>query len=234
HPDRTASPRMSTPVSTDTNTSLKAPLPSAAPVTQELPLITPKLERALLVEETELRRDVLLWQRWVRYLGIGMLALMSIVFTANVEAAVLPLVVITGLYLAVVATTAWALRNTRSTALHASFPWVLALADVAALAGCCFLSSAPQQLDRILLLGLLPVQVGVFYFGRRHGAFAAAATIAAYLVLALVLPPFVAGPPAAPRALVFDVVLFAVVSAVLVYAFGRFRERMIELRTYSK
>ncbi len=225
---------MPTPVSTDPNASMTAGLPGAPPVTQELPLVTPKLERAMLVEQTELRREVLLWQRWVRYLGIGMLALVSIVFTTNVEGAVLPLVVIVGVYLAIVTSTAWMLRHMRSTALHASFPWVLALADVAAIAGCCYLSSAPQQLDRILLLGLLPVQVAAFYFGRRHGAFAAALAIVAFLVLALFAAPFVDGPAATRRGLVFDVALFAVVSAVLIYTFGSFRQRMVELRTYCK
>ena len=52
------------------------------------------------------------------------------------------------------------------------FPALLLGADIAALAGFCYLTSPPQELHRILLLGFLSMQLGVFYFGRAawHGS----------------------------------------------------------------
>jgi diguanylate cyclase (GGDEF)-like protein len=76
----------------------------------------------------------------------------------------------------------------------------------------------------------------VFYFGRRHGTLAAALTIVAYLVALLVLPPFVQANVVAPpaRSIAFNVTLFAIISTVLIYTFGSFRERMDALRIYCK
>ena len=211
-----------------------AAAPAAAPVTQELPLVTPRLLRAFEVEQAELQRDVLLWQHWTRYLGISALALAAIVFAANIEAVVLPLVVIAGLYLAVVASSAWALRRVGSDALRASLPWVLAVADVAALAGCFYLCSAPAQLDRMLLVALVPAAAGAYYIGRRYAAVIAALAAIAYVALALVVRPFVAGPRPPMSDLVFNFALFAVIAAVLLYTIGSLRDRMVDVRRYCK
>jgi diguanylate cyclase (GGDEF)-like protein len=106
--------------------------------------------------------------------------------------------------------------------------------DIAALAGFVYLTSAPQQFHRILLLGFLSIQLGVFYFGRVQGTLAAVLTIAAYLLVALGVTAFVPGPRPATVAIAFNVTLFAMISAVLIYTFGSFRERMDALRMYCK
>ncbi|MEO6877538.1 MAG: hypothetical protein ABI205_03590, partial [Gemmatimonadaceae bacterium] len=133
--------------------------PSAAKVTQELPLISPELSEALLVERGNLRCDVLLWQRWVRYLALGAMVLLTLLFSFTVQNAFWPLVAISAGYIGVVMSTAWILQHNRSPAAQTWFPSLLLTADIAALAGFCYLTSAPQQLHRILLLGFLSMQL---------------------------------------------------------------------------
>ena len=114
------------------------------------------------------------------------------------------------------------------------FPALLLMADIAALSGFVYLTSTPQQFHRILLLGFLSMQLGVFYFGRRQGFLAAVLTIAAYVIFALAVPPFVPGARTSAVAVAFNVTLFAMISLVLIYTFGSFRERMDALRMYCK
>ncbi len=208
--------------------------PSAAKVTQELPLISPELSEALLVERGNLRCDVLLWQRWVRYLALGAMVLLTLLFSSTVQHAFWPLGLIAAGYIGVVMSTAWILQHNRSPAAQTWFPSLLIATDIAALAGFCYLTSAPQQLHRILLLGFLSMQLGVFYFGRKHGWLAASLTMVAYLVFVLGVPPFIAGPRPPVLTVEFNVVLFAIISTVLIYTFGSFRERMDALRMYCK
>lgn len=208
--------------------------PLAAGVTQELPQISMELGEALLVEQGKLRYEVLLWQRWVRYLALGAMVLLTLVFSFTVQDALWPLAVIAAGYVGVVMSTAWFLQYQQSRLSQAWFPSLLLTADIAALAGFCYLTSAPAQLHRILLLGFLSMQLGVFYFGRGHGSLAAALTVLAYLVLSLGVPPFITGPRPSTLSVGFNVILFAIISTVLIYTFGSFRERMDALRMYCK
>jgi diguanylate cyclase (GGDEF)-like protein len=208
--------------------------PSAARVTQELPLISVELGEALLIEQANLRCEVLLWQRWVRYLALGAMVLLTLVFSSTVQDALLPLALIAAGYIGVVMSTAWILQHNASRAAQTWFPSLLLTADIAALAGFCYLTSAPLQLHRILLLGFLSIQLGVFYFGRRHGLLAASLTVVAYLVFTLGVPAFIPGPPPTGLSVAFNVTLFAIISTVLIYTFGSFRERMDSLRMYCK
>ena len=208
--------------------------PSVARVTQELPLISVELSQALLIEQGKLRCEVLLWQRWVRYLALGTMVLLTLVFSFTVQDAVWPLGVIAAGYIAVVMSTAWLLQHNPSRLTETWFPSLLLTADIGALAGFCYLTSAPNQLHRILLLGFLSMQLGVFYFGRRHGSLAASLTALAYIVFSLGVPAFIAGPRPSTLGVAFNVILFAIISTVLIYTFGSFRERMDSLRMYCK
>jgi diguanylate cyclase (GGDEF)-like protein len=78
------------------------------------------------------------------------------------------------------------------------------------------------------------MQLGVFYFGRRHGWLAASLTMLAYLIFSLGVAPFIPGPRPTVVTVEFNVVLFAIISTVLIYTFGSFRERMDALRMYCK
>jgi diguanylate cyclase (GGDEF)-like protein len=203
-------------------------------VTQELPMVSVELGEALLVEQANLRREVLLWQRWVRYLALGAMVLLSLIYSSTMQDALVPLALLATGYVGVVFSTSWALDRASSRAAQSWIPSLLLTADIAALAGFVFLTSAPEQFHRILLLGFLSMQLGVFYFGRAQGTMAALLTIAAYLVFALGVPAFVPGPRPATVAVFFNVTLFAMISGVLIYTFGSFRERMDALRMYCK
>jgi diguanylate cyclase (GGDEF)-like protein len=137
-------------------------------------------------------------------------------------------------YFGVVMSTSAIVERAPSTMVGPLFPVLLLVADIAALAAFCYLTSPPQELHRILLLGFLSMQLGVFYFGRLHGWIALALTVAAYLVFSLGVGPHVPGPPPTDMSVAFNVTLFAIISAVLVQTIGSFRERMNALRSYCK
>jgi len=208
--------------------------PPTMRVTQELPMVSVELGEALLAEQANLRREVLMWQRWVRYLALGAMVLLSLLYSSTMQAALTPLALLASGYIGVVFSTAWILDRSPSRAAQSWIPSLLLTADIAALAGFIYLTSAPEQFHRILLLGFLSMQLAVFYFGRAHGTLAALLTIAAYLLFAVGVPAFVPGPRPPAVDVAFDVTLFALISAVLIYTFGSFRERMDALRMYCK
>jgi diguanylate cyclase (GGDEF)-like protein len=208
--------------------------PPAMSVSAEFRVGLEDLGDALLVEQETLRQEVMLWQRWVRYLALGAMVLLSLAFGTIEQAALIPLTVIAGCYTAVVMITAFILRRTPRHPSGRWFPSLLLSADIATLAGFCFLTTPPQQFQRILLIGFLSSQLSVFHFGRRQGTLAIVLTVVAYLGFTLVLPPFVVGPQPTVRAVAFNTTLFTILGAVLVYTIGSFRERMDALRMYCK
>ena len=208
--------------------------PQRASLAAELPVISVELGEALRLEAASLHRDVLLWQRWVRYLAIGAMVLLSLVFGTTIQRALVPITVMAALYVAVVMSTAWMLQRSPSAAIGRLFPALLLATDIAALAGFCYLTSAPEELHRILLLGFLSKQLGVFYFGRVQGSVAALLTIVSYVVFALGVDPYVPGPRPSITSAAFNVTLFAIISAVMIQVFGSFRERIDALRVYCK
>lgn len=203
-------------------------------VTQELPLISVELGQALLGEQAKLRCEVLLWQRWVRYLALGTMVLLSLVFGPGMEGALVPLAVLSAAYIGVVMSTSWILQNNPGRVAQTWFPALLLGTDIIALAGFVYLTSPPYQSHRILLFGFLSMQLGVFYFGRRHGSLAATLTVLVYIAVTAMIPPFVAGVRPGWLSIGFNVTLYALISTVLIYTFGSFRERMDSLRMYCK
>jgi diguanylate cyclase (GGDEF)-like protein len=199
-------------------------------------MISVELGEALLGEQAKLRCEVLLWQRWVRYLALGTMVLLSLVFGSFAPKALLPLAFVAGGYVAVVMLTSWILQKKPSQFAQTWFPSLLLTTDIFALSSFVYMTSTAQAMHRILLLGFLSMQLGVFYFGRRHGTLAAAMTVLAYLFFLLVLPPFVRGDVPRPPALAiaFNCTLYGLLSTVLIYTFGSFRERMDALRMYCK
>jgi diguanylate cyclase (GGDEF)-like protein len=225
---------MASPIHIEPDDEPMALSPLTMRVTQELPMVSVELGEALLAEQANLRREVLLWQRWVRYLALGAMVLLSLLYSSTMQSALVPLALVAGGYIGVVFSTAWALDRSSSRAAQSWIPSLLLTADIAALAAFVYLTSSPEQFHRILLLGFLSMQLGVFYFGRAHGTLAALLTIGAYLLVALGVPAFVAGPRPAVVSVAFNVTLFAMISGVLIYTFGSFRERMDALRMYCK
>jgi len=232
-----SSPRPADPLRPPASAHLESPhtaLAFTGRVTQELPLISMELGMALARDQHKLRAEVLLWQRWVRYLALGTLVLLTLTFGSTQSSAVIPMGALALGYVGVVMITAWLLQRPSTQGIQLWFPALLVTADVATLAGFAYLTTPPNQFYRLLILVLMSVQLGVFYFGRRNGSLAAALGVAAYLAMCLVLPPFVAGPAPKLLRVVFDATLFGIVSAVLIWTFGSFRERMDALRMYCK
>jgi diguanylate cyclase (GGDEF)-like protein len=223
---------MSTPVRLEEETA--ALRPSGAPMAGEPPVIPGEIEDALRREQAGLASEIVLWQRWVRYLAMIVLVGLSLVFSPSLKSALIPISVIALFYIGVVMATATILIRSPESKPGASFPSLLLATDVVALAGFCYLTSAPTQLYRILLLGFLVLQLGAFYFGRFQGTLASLFTIGAYVLVTAVLPPFVDGPRPAMATIAFNVTLFAMIAAVVVYTFGNFRERIDALRLYCK
>ena len=54
--------------------------PLATSVTCEQSIDLEELGDALYLEQQALRHDVMLWQRWVRYLALGAMVLLSLAF----------------------------------------------------------------------------------------------------------------------------------------------------------
>jgi diguanylate cyclase (GGDEF)-like protein len=212
------------------STTLAPPRSSTA---TGIPVI-PDVNSLLRVERANLRRDVLLWQRWVRYLAVGTLALLSLVYSSTARPAVVPIILVAAAYYGVVLATSQVVQRAAATTVGPVFPALLLATDIAALAGFCYFTSAPQELNRVLLLGFLSTQLGVFYFGRAHGWLGVGLTVAAYLILSFGTAPYVPGPPAAAMSVAFNVTLFAIISTVLVQTLGGFRERIDALQSYCK
>ena len=204
----------------------------AAP-TLEYPATTPELVEALRHDREVLVREALLWQRWIRYVGFGALVILALLLGRDRARMLLPLAGAAIAYGAFV-TAAAAMVRRAATVHEIRLPAALATADVVALGTLTWLSGAPGDASRILIVGVLVVQLGVFYFGRWLGTYSALAVGITYLVVAAVLPPHVAGDRPAATQMLFDVGLFAMVCAVLISAYGEFRARMNQLRLFCK
>lgn len=196
---------------------------------------TTELADALRHAQADAQREAILWQRWLRYLGVLLALLVALLFgAAPREAALLPTVAACFAYLGAVMAASWWVRRSERGMLHPVLPAVLVTADIGVMAAFFFFASAGQVHYRMLLIGLLAVQLSVFYFGRWLGVYAAALTTAAYLLIELVIPPFVTqGPAPADRALL-TALTFGLVSGLIILVFGSFRARMNELRLFCR
>ena len=203
-------------------------------MTVEMPISTPELEETLHRDRESLVRDALLWQRWVRYAGLLALITLALVLGERANRDMLiPVAMVALGYVLCVALTGERIRRART--VHASrLPALLVTADVLALASLVWLTGSPAVAPRLLVGALLVVQLAAFYFGRGLGIYAAATSVIAYVVIALVLPPQAPGAVPVLRDVAFTVGLFALVSAVLISAYGSFRERMNRLRLFCK
>jgi diguanylate cyclase (GGDEF)-like protein len=209
-------------------------VPGPMGMTVELPVSTPELVEALHRDRESLVRDALLWQRWVRYAGLLALIVLALVFGERANRDMLIPVTLVALgYVLAVAITGERIR--RADTVHSSrLPVLLVTLDVVALATLVWLSGSPAVATRMLLGALLVVQLAVFYFGRALGIYAAAIAGVAYVTITLGLPTQAPGAVPVARDVAFTVGMFELVSAVLISAYGSFRERMNRLRLFCK
>jgi diguanylate cyclase (GGDEF)-like protein len=221
-------------VSRTTESSPLAAIPPAMGLTVEMPVSTSELVEALQHDRESLVREALLWQRWVRYAGLLALVLLALLLGERANRAMLlPVTFVALAYALLVAITGEQVR--RATTVHSSrLPALLVAADVLALATLVWLTGSPAVATRLLLGALLVVQLAAFYFGWRLGTLAAVLAAAAYVAIALVLPPQAPGPIPELTDVAFTDGLFVLVSAVLISAYGSFRDRMNRLRLFCK
>ncbi|HET7630979.1 MAG TPA: GGDEF domain-containing protein [Gemmatimonadaceae bacterium] len=181
----------------------------------------------------EAHREAILWQRWVRYVGVVLAVLVTLLFgSAPRDATLLPTLLLTVVYIGVVAGTSWWVKRSQGGVLPPLLPSLLVTADLGVMAGFFYLGSVGQAHHRLLLVGLLEVVLSVFYFGRVLGSYAAGLTVAVFVGMELVAPPFTAGPQPPAEKVALTALVFAVVASIVILVLGSFRARMDELRLF--
>lgn len=182
------------------------------------------------------QRDVLLWQRWVRYLGAALMGATALVIHGHAlyAATWAPLLMLALAYAAVTAMVAWFLAYASADTLPPRLPALVMAFDLVAAAGTVYLTTPPRDFDRLLIIGLAVVQVAVVYYGLSCALWGLGATLGAFLMGALLVPPAVPGPPPTGLSVAADAGTFAFAALVLLYTFGTFRARMNALRRFCR
>ena len=218
--------------SADTDPRSSAGIQVTGP-TLEYPATTPELVEALRHDREALVCEAILWQRWIRYLGLLALLALALAFGRERARFLLPAAGVALGYVLCVSITAAMVR--RAVTVHPiRLPAFLVTADVVALASITWLSGAPSDAARMLMVALLVVQLAVFYFGRWLGTYSTIISAVAYVTVARFLPAHVPGAHSTLTQLSFTLGLFAMVCFVLVTAYGSFRARMNRLRLFCK
>ncbi len=194
-----------------------------------------ELGDALRHAQGDAQREAVLWQRWLRYLGVLLALLVALLFgSAPREIALLPTLLVSGAYIATVILTSWWVQRSERGVLHPMLPGLLVTADILAMTGFFYFTTVGQAHHRMLLIGLLGVQLSVFYFGWWLGAYATLLTAVAYATMELAAPPFIPGPRPSGPEVALTIAVFVLVSAMVVFVFGSFRSRMNELRLFCR
>ena len=210
--------------------SVFTPLTEVPPEAAHEP--SPEARDALRRDQSELQREVILWQRWVRYLAVVVLCAAAVMLSGRrEELARLPLLIVAVGYVACVFLSGYAVRHAPALTTGQWLPAVLVTADLITIGTIIFITTPPLLSYRFLILALLSVQFAAFYFGWGLGVYATLLSAGIYVLLAHVVPPLVPGPR--PPG-ILNVALFGVVAAVLTYTFGSFRARMNQLRLFCK
>jgi diguanylate cyclase (GGDEF)-like protein len=210
--------------------SVFSPMAENAPEPAREP--SPEIREALLRDQAELQREVILWQRWVRAVAVFVGGTAIVLASVPKELPVWQLLAIAVGYLATVFVTGWAVQRSPAVAPSPWLPALLVTADLITIGAFFYLTNVPLVQNRFLILAMLTVPLAAFYFGWGLGVYGALLSALVYVMIAQVLPPFVPGPK--PISIWANVSLFAVVAGVLTYTFGRFRVRMNQLRLFCK
>jgi diguanylate cyclase (GGDEF)-like protein len=182
------------------------------------------------------QRDVLLWQRWVRYLGAILMGAAALVLRGHTVYAATwaPLLMLALAYAAVTAMVAWFLAYASPETVPPRLPALIMAFDLVAAAGTVYLTTAPRDYDRLLMIALVVVQIAVVYYGLSCALWGLGATLGAFLLGSFLLPPAVPGPRPAGLSIAADGGTFAFAGLVLLYTFGTFRARMNALRRFCR
>jgi diguanylate cyclase (GGDEF)-like protein len=211
--------------------------PQRPDVTREMSATWSAIRSEIQQDSADLHREVLLWQRWVRYAVTALMTFGAIIMLqsrAVPPEGWVPVGIAAGLYLVVVILSAWYLKRSTGQKLIPGLTALVVVGDVAMITGMIMLSSPPSQFHRVLLLGFLVIQLTVFYFGLRLGMWATILVLAAYLAASLLSPEIVPGPRPTMMVVAFNGSIFLFVASVLTITFGSFRQRMNDLRIFCK
>jgi len=204
-------------------------------ISKELSSSYVQLNDALLHDRALLQREVLIWQRLVRYLmvvvAVGTIALVGQrldqrgwYIIGGAAAA----------YFVFNAMTALAARFLTKEKVGQSLQASILGADIAMIGALVYVSGPPSQYHRILLLGFLVLLLTGFYFGRRLGLWALVLLLTAYLGVSFLGTPFIDGPRPLMPVVAFNAALFFFSGGVTVMTLGSFRERMDHFRLMCK
>jgi len=194
------------------------------------------INNALRQDSAELQRQVLLWQRWIRYsaalvMAVGVAVLLGRGAGRDAWA---PVAVAASLYYFLNILLAFSLKRGEGKPIPVWLPPLVLLADVGMVTAMVYWSATPEEFYRVLLLGFLVLQLTVFYFGTVLGAGAAVLIVAAYVGGSLFFPPGLPGARPAPAEVTFNSIVFLLVAGALVVTFGGFRARLNRLRKFCK
>ncbi|HEU4993925.1 MAG TPA: GGDEF domain-containing protein [Gemmatimonadaceae bacterium] len=187
----------------------------------------------LLRDRAELQREVILWQRWLRYLALPVMiggALMLAPDPRRVD--VLSLLSVAVVYVAAVFVTAWAVQRWPSQAPRTWLPALLLTTDLVMVGAIVVITRIPLAGPRFLVMALLSVALAAFYFGSPLATFAMLLSAGIYLLIARLTPTLLSA--TRPVNDLAEISLFALVGGLLTYALGSFRARMNTLRLYCK
>ncbi len=187
----------------------------------------------LLRDRAELQREVILWQRWLRYLALPVLIGGAVLLSPDPRRLdVLPLLSVALVYVAAVFVTAWAVERWPARAPRTGLPALLLTTDLVMVGAIVVITSLPLAGPRFLVIALLSVALAAFYFGSRLATFAMLLSAGIYLLIAKLTPTLISA--TLPVNDVAEISLFALVGGVLTYTLGRFRARMNTLRLHCK
>lgn len=221
---------MTSPANNQRTPSSITPIAAGAPEPFREP--TTEVREALVRDQSDLQREVVLWQRWVRYLAMIVLLGALAVFSDDARFPVLPLSAIALGYIIIVFLSGALVQRVARLTARPWLPGLLVTSDLLMVGAVVYLTGIPQVSPRFLMVALLFVPLAAFYFGVWLGVYAAALSGVVYLLIGELLPPFVVGPR--PVSSAINVALFTLVAVVLIYTFGSFRARMDELRRFCK
>ena len=201
---------------------------SPSAVTREWPVSDPPRRISDKVTAAGAEKQVVLWQNWARYVAaaliIGAAAVQRFSGNGPVQGAALAGVALA--YAAIAMTVGWLLRRTMADAVPRRLLGLVLATDLMAAASVVYLTATVRDYDRLLILGLVAVQLAVVYYGLSFAVWGLLSTLAAYIAGSLMLTPIRPGPPADGWALVTYSAMYLFAGCTLLFAFGSFRSRM--------
>lgn len=205
---------------------------SPTAVTQEWPVNDPPRRISDKVTAAGAEREVVLWQNWARYvaavLTVGAAGVQR--FSGNGTGQGPALAAVGVAYAVTTLTVAWLLRRTTTHAAARRLLGVVLATDLIAAASVVYLTATVRDYDRLLILGLVAVQLAVVYYGPSFAVWGLLSTLAAYIAGSLVLTPVHPGPPPDGWAIMTYSAMYLFAGGTVLFAFGGFRSRMHAIR----